>query len=317
MADPIQQLRSKNAEERKVEIGSNEDISFEPIKPKLWVRKLFDDGTELSPIICPKDVSDSEIMRQAEEPLRQLPGINMNVANQLKLLNGLGKIWTKEEQYLNWPAEKNASCKFHYNNGSYSYFDAMTLAALLKQLRPKKILAFVDEFQYACFLDIIEALQLSETVCTFIEPDPNRLDNYAPLPADSRHTIICSTLKILEADYFTELEAGDVLFVDTTHVAKAGSDVCRFYNRVLPSLAPMVWIHIHDVFWPFEYPNGWLVEGRSWNELYVLRAFLQFNISFDIKLFLNYLWHFYEEDCIRTFPDSVQNPGGAIWLQRK
>ena len=292
-------------------------IHMEPFRPKIWVRKLFDDGTELSPIICPRDVSDSEIARQAEVHLRQLPGINLNVFHQLKLLKELGKIWSHEEQCLSWPDEKSDSCKYHYQNGSYSYFDAMSLAALLKKLQPKKILAFVDELQYACFMDIIELLHLDQTVCTFIEPDPNRLEGYAPLPADSRHTIVCSTLKILDADYFAQLEAGDVLFVDTTHVAKAGSDVCRLFNRILPSLAPLVWIHIHDVFWPFEYPNGWLVEGRSWNELYILRAFLQFNNAFDIKFFLNYLWHFYETECVQSFPDSAQNPGGALWLQRK
>jgi len=292
-------------------------IAEEEFKPKLWVKKLFDDGTELSPIICPKDVSDAELIRKGEQHLRILPGININMQGQLAMLDQLGAMWAEIGACLPWPKqERDSELRFYYENPSYSYFDAMSLAAMLQRLKPKRILAFVDEFQYACFMDILERLQLG-AVCKFIEPDPHRLENYAPLPEDSPHVIICSTLKTLERQHFDQLEAGDVLFVDTTHVAKAGSDVCRLFGQVLPSLAPYVWVQIHDVFWPFEYPEGWLREGRSWNELYVLRAWLQFNGAVEIKLLLNYLWLFYESDCVRNFPDSKLNPGGALWIMRK
>ncbi len=292
-------------------------------QPKLWVKKLFDDGIELSPIICPKDVSDAHAVRAAEENQRILPGININVQVQTALLDSLGKLWkTSVEKQLDWPESEQDLAEqtgylYHYQNGSYSYFDAMTLACLLVKLKPKRVLAFVDQYQYACFRDIIEHCSLNNTTCLFIEPDPDRLSRYAPLPEDSRHKILCGSLKSLPQTHFDQLECGDMLFVDTTHVAKAGSDVCRLFNQILPRLESNVWIHIHDVFWPFEYPHEWLQEGRSWNELYVLRAWLQFNHIFEIKLFLNYLWRFFEKDCKLLFPNSVKNVGGALWLMKK
>lgn len=290
-------------------------------RPQLWCNKLFDDGTEMSPIICPQDAADAQIVRNAEAGQRILPGINLNVQGQISLLKQLGTIWSDCEEKLRWTAtqeESEQGRRFFYDNGSYSWFDAMSLAALLVHLKPARILAFVDQYQYACFLDIIELLGLGETTtCLFVEPDPNRLQNYAPLPEGSRHKIVCSNLKILAWTHFEQLQSNDILFVDTTHVAKAGSDVCRLFGQILPRLAPNVWAHIHDVFWPFEYPDGWLQEGRSWNELYVLRAWLQFNNSVEIRLFLNYLWHFSQKECEANFPDSVKNAGGAIWIMKK
>ena len=74
---------------------------------------------------------------------------------------------------------------------------------------------------------------------------------------------------------FDTLEAGDILFVDSSHVVKAGSGCHLLFSDVLPRLNPGTLIHFHDVFERFEYPAEWLREGRGWNEQYVLRAFLQ------------------------------------------
>src|SRR5207302_8473946 len=86
-----------------------------------------------------------------------------------------------------------------------------------------------------------------------------------------------------------ELEDGDILFIDSTHVGKAGSDVNRFFFEILPALERGVVIHFHDIFYPFEYPARWLDEGRAWNEQYLLRAFLEFNEMFQIKLFTTFM----------------------------
>jgi hypothetical protein len=81
------------------------------------------------------------------------------------------------------------------------------------------------------------------------------------------------------------LEAGDILFIDSSHVVKAGSDCQLLFSDILPRLNLGTLIHFHDVFDRFEYPAAWLRKGRGWNEQYLLRAFLQFNSAFKIKLF--------------------------------
>jgi hypothetical protein len=114
-------------------------------------------------------------------------------------------------------------------------------------------------------------------------------------------------------DLFTELGAGDILFIDSSHVAKAGSDVCWLLLHVLPRLRPGVVVHLHDVFWPFEYPAAWLGEHRDWTEDYLLHAFLSGNVGWEILWFSSWLW--------RCHPEVVPahllaDDPGSIWLRK-
>ncbi len=113
-----------------------------------------------------------------------------------------------------------------------------------------------------------------------------------------------------------ESAAGDVVFIDSSHVVKIGSDVAYILFHILPELQPGVIVHFHDILWPFEYPEDWLCEGRAWNEAYVLRAFLQFNEAFDILYFNSYIWHHHAERLQQKMPLCMKNPGGSIWLQK-
>src|SRR5690606_15533283 len=101
-----------------------------------------------------------------------------------------------------------------------------------------------------------------------------------------------------------------------SHVAKAGSDVLHLFFKVLPRLRPGVWIHIHDIFYPFDYPKEWIQEGRAWNEAYLLRAFLSFNPSFKVRLWNDQLRRLASGSTVAVHPDWAQDPGGSIWLER-
>ena len=77
-------------------------------------------------------------------------------------------------------------------------------------------------------------------------------------------------------------------------------------------------MHIHDMFWPFEYPRAWAVdENRSWNELYAVRAFLTCNSDWRVLLFNDYLAKVERERIEGAYPAFLRNPGGALWLQRR
>jgi hypothetical protein len=98
---------------------------------------------------------------------------------------------------------------------------------------------------------------------------------------------------------------------------RTGSDVCFELFEVLPRLAPGVFVTIHDMFWPFEYPRYWAVdENRSWNEIYAWRAFLTGNSQWRIVFFNDYFEKFEKSRIESTFPNFLKNSGGAIWLQR-
>jgi len=77
-----------------------------------------------------------------------------------------------------------------------------------------------------------------------------------------------------------------------------------------------VFVHVHDIFWPFEYPEEWILDGRAWNEAYALKAFLQFNSSFEILLFNSYLSIHHKDVLERHLPLFLRNPGGSIWLRK-
>ena len=114
---------------------------------------------------------------------------------------------------------------------------------------------------------------------------------------------------------FAALEPGDVLFVDSTHVAKVGSDVLHLLFRVLPGLPAGVWIHFHDVHHPFEYPREWVLAGRAWNEAYLLRALLGSGSRYEVAFFGSYFARFYAEELKRGMPLAARNPGSSLWLR--
>lgn len=166
-------------------------------------------------------------------------------------------------------------------------------------------------------LDVNELCFDGKLRCTFVEPDPSRL--LAMLGDAERNAIdlIPTTLQQVPLPAFAALRANDVLFIDSTHVSKAGSDVNYLFFDILPALASGVYVHFHDVFFPFEYPKEWIYEGRAFNEAYVLRAFLSFNDAFEIVMFNTFLERFHEARFAERMPLCLRNPGGSIWLRRR
>jgi len=112
------------------------------------------------------------------------------------------------------------------------------------------------------------------------------------------------------------IELYATLFIDSSHVSKAGSDVNRLLFSVLPRLSKGTLVHIHDIFYPFEYPLDWFKEGRCWNELYLVRAFMLFNSGFETIFFNSYLWSKASESVARHLPPFAAGAGGSLWLRR-
>jgi len=152
--------------------------------------------------------------------------------------------------------------------------------------------------------------------CIFIEPYPARLESLLKKKDREYVTIHQKKLQEVPIEVFKGLNENDILFIDSTHVAKFNSDVNYIFHEILPILAQGVYIHFHDVFYPFEYPQEWLLEGRAWNEQYMLRAFLEYNNNFKIVLFNTYLESMYESKIKNRFPLLYKNTGGSIWLRK-
>lgn len=207
--------------------------------------------------------------------------IDLNIENQIKLLNQLKGHYGD----LPFQADKSEGFNYYFDNPFFSYSDGTILFCMLAHFKPQRIIEIGSGFSTACMLDSIENLNL-ETHLTAIEPQTQRL-----LKLLSNSQSKNKELKILETnvqnvdiDIFKELGNQDLLFVDSSHIAKIGSDLNHIIFEILPILKEGVIVHFHDIFSQFEYPKEWIEEGIFLNEQYVLRAFLQNNNAFKILL---------------------------------
>jgi hypothetical protein len=112
------------------------------------------------------------------------------------------------------------------------------------------------------------------------------------------------------------LAPNDILFIDSSHVAKAGSDVAFLFLRILPRLRPGVWVHIHDIFYPGSYPIDWFLEGRAWNESLFLRTFLLGNPGWITRAFNSQAAATFPDLLQPTLPEILTDTGGSFWMQR-
>lgn len=118
---------------------------------------------------------------------------------------------------------------------------------------------------------------------------------------------------------FEALGENDILFIESSHVLRIGSDVQYEFLEILPRLRPGVLVHVHDVFLPVEYLRRWVMEERRfWNEQYLLQAFLAFNSAFQVVWGGAYM-SLRNPDALRSaFPrhDLRNTSPGSFWIRR-
>jgi predicted O-methyltransferase YrrM len=238
--------------------------------------------------------------------------VNLNAASQRQLLRQLAAYRSE----FDWPDQATNGKRFWLKNGFFGHGDAVVLYALLRYLKPSRIVEVGSGFSSALILDTNDRYFNSSLDLTFIDPYPARLQALLTESDRQRTRLIASPVQDVPLDVFLSLSTNDILFIDSSHVSKIGSDVNHLIFSVLPRLKDGVVVHFHDVFYPFEYPLEWLREGRSWNEAYLLRAFLQYNSAFEIILFNSFLWQ-HDSDFVQSqMPLIGLNPGGSLWLRK-
>ena len=243
--------------------------------------------------------------------VRELPGIDLRDDAQFDLLASFVAYYDE----LPFTPEPSGGLRYHYENPAYSYCDGILLHCMIRHARPARIIEVGSGYSSCMILDTDERWFDGSIETTFVEPYPELLRSL--LRDDDRARILPERLQDVDLDEFRRLAADDILFIDSTHVSKVGSDVNRLVFDILPILAPGVYVHVHDVHFPFEYPEVWIEEGRAWNEAYLLRAFLQFNSDFEVVLMSTYVTRFHRDFVAEHLPLCLRNPGGSLWLRRR
>jgi hypothetical protein len=246
---------------------------------------------------------------------RELLAIDLRDREQLVLLQRLSRFFDT----IPFADARTPPYRYFYANGSYGYGDAVVYWAMLNLLRPNRIVEIGSGYSSAMALDAIDVLGLP-TACTFIDPYPE-VAQKATAPLAPPHRILPQRIQDIDVDEIASLGTNDLLFIDSSHVLKAGSDVHFELTELLPRLRPGVLVHFHDAFSNFEYPEPWVAkQNRGWNELYALHAFLLFNSAFHIEYFNHHLARKYPDEIRSMLPSCADrillNPGGGLWLRR-
>jgi hypothetical protein len=244
---------------------------------------------------------------------KELPGIDLHEKEQLELLHQLSAHYNKQP----WSDEKQKHLRYYFDNPNYSYGESIFLFCLLMHLKPKKVIEIGSGYSSCVLLDTNELFLESTTLLTFIEPYPQLLSALVKPSDKNAIHIIDRNLEDVEMSTYSALSEGDILFIDSTHVSKIGSDVNYLFFEILSRLKSGVYVHFHDIYFPFEYPKEWIYQGRAWNEAYVLRAFLQYNNEFDIVLFNSFLGQFHKNVLQMEMPLCSKNPGSSIWVRKR
>jgi SAM-dependent methyltransferase len=271
--------------------------------------KFTPHGHFYSPLPSPAEV-EAAFARGGNGP--PIPGVELNTDAQFALMQELAAFYPD----LPFPEKETAGHRYYLGNLSYGPYDACALYGVMRHLKPRRIVEVGCGYSSAALLDANDASFGGRIEFTFIDPDLAQLRRLL-LPGEANPgTLIEKQVQDVPNDVFEKLEAGDILLIDTSHVSKVGSDVNHLLFKVLPALKPGVWVHIHDVTVNLEYPRNWFEEGRAWNELYLLRAFLMYNRAFSVMLstalMYNDHWDFLKE----KMPMCAAGGGGQLWLRK-
>ena len=272
----------------------------------------FDPGHYYSPVVEPAEYIEQQKKESSSEKYLP-PEIDFNEPLQLDLLHKFEKF------YHQFPfTDKRKEHRFVLDNVFFTYSDALALYNMMMEKKPKRVVEIGSGFSSALMLDVNEKFFNNSIGFTFIDPNPERLR--PQLKEGEPVDIIVEKIQDVDLKLFKELNEGDFLMIDTSHVSKSGSDVNHIYFNILPLLSKGVIIHIHDIFFPFEYPEQWIIkENRSWNELFLLRSFLAFNNAFKIIYFNSYLEKKFEKRFKEKMPISLKRNHtvcGGIWIEK-
>ena len=252
------------------------------------------------PIPDPRSLTDDLFARRS-----QLPGVRLNEAGQLRLL---------EEFRADYAGEYAAIDR------SFGEVDAQVLYCVVRRHKPRRVIeigsgASTRLTAAALLRNAAEQPDRPAADFTAIEPYPAS-DIRAGFPGLTR--LLERRAQDVPLETFGELGADDVLFIDSSHVLAIGSDVQYEFLEIIPRLKPGVLVHLHDIFLPAEYPKRWVVDGRFWDEQYLLQAFLAFNDSFEV-LWAGHWVHLTHPEALKaafSTYDPTRAAPGSFWMRR-
>ena len=232
--------------------------------PKPKIETLFENGHFYSPVVDPGELRarQAQIWSRRESPA----GIDFNREAHLELL---ATAFPKHLPNFNYPmaaadaVDGDGRQWYYLDNDQFSNLDAVSLFVMLCEIQPERVIEIGSGFSSLLMADVRRRFLRPTATIQCIEPYPREFLRDKGYGLE----LIESKLQDVPLGFFESLEPGDVLFIDSSHVSKTGSDVNYFFFDIVPRLPAGVYVHVHDIFLPNDYPFDWAVEqNRSWNE---------------------------------------------------
>ncbi len=275
-------------------------------------RPAFPDGHFHSPVV---DLAEVERDRARIWPARsEVLGIDFREDHHRALLEG--PICELLADY-DYPSEAKPGLReidYHEGNTEFGWLDSKLLFALLRYLRPRRMIEVGSGYSSLLAADVNRRFLGGAMELTCIEPYPRSFLRRG-VPGVSR--LLEQRIQEVPLAELTSLADGDLLFIDSSHVAKTGSDVNHLVFEILPRLAPGVFVHFHDIFLPHDYPPHWVLDGRrSWNEQYLVRALLMDSAAFEVFFSCYYAFCRFPELEARATRRPATG-GASLWVRRR
>jgi hypothetical protein len=286
----------------------DEHNSFKKDRQQMFVPA----GHFYSPIVDQQFVSARKDAIYSQAPT--LSDIDINNDKQLSFLSDIINACDR----FQFSEQKTEPYRYYYENNAFGCGDALIYATMLFKYRPKRIVEVGSGFTSALVLDVIDQIEGYDPEILFIDPYPQLAKEIANSSKGTRINITEAFIQDINPSTFDNLESGDFYFMDTTHIVKTGSDVLYHIEKVLPRLKSGVILHMHDIFFPFEYPPTWVFDMKlSWNELYYLRAFMAHNHDYEIMYFADYMRKIHAHKVLSVSPLFEKNGGASFWFNKR
>ena len=238
--------------------------------------------------------------RHLRKPLtdeRQLQGIDWNVSEQLEIL----RQFDFNAELEQFPLDQSAAGGFHYRNGYFQVGDAEYLYNMIRRRRPRRIVEIGSGYSTLIAAEAVRRNKQEDAAydCEHICVEPYENSWLRELGV----TVVREVVERVDRSIFSGLRKNDILFIDSSHVIRPQGDVIHEYLEILPTLAPGVLVHVHDIFSPRDYPSRVIADWvLLWNEQYLVEAFLSFNRQFRVIGALNFLLLKYPEELAARCP---------------
>lgn len=301
----------------KFEVSDDEIALIGPILQRLmWANsttraKIQKYGVNVLPVnFYSSTPSLDEIEASYEYASDVPPYLNDRLFNESEFRQTLEKLLVFAKEFDPPIDGEEETCqRFFWGNSQFSYSDAMSYYCFLRLLRPTTVLEIGSGFSTLVALEAVKKNGSGTIHC--VEPFPRRflektnVSLYKKRAQDIGQEFLNDTLR-----------DGDVLFIDSTHTVKTGSDCLHIYLRLLPEIRRNIYVHVHDVFLPFGLPKDWLLERQIfWTEQYLLLAFLIDNPKTSVVYGSNFNAKWHAPLMEKLMGGKYPAGGGSVWFK--